>query len=134
LLFDDLFLFHEAIFPYFLKIPEKLVYFGYATGIFYWILRFRKTILKTECNLLFLSLFFFGFSLITDAFLEFVKGAIFLEDGFKLFGIVSWFGYFVRVCFRVLNNTIQECVAKNSNYLNKYEVLPNSDRARTEFK
>ncbi len=28
------------------------------------------------------------------------------EDGFKLFGIVSWFGYFVRVCFQVVKYAI----------------------------
>lgn len=27
---------------------------------------------------------------------------ILLEDGFKLFGIISWLGYFTQICFQII--------------------------------
>lgn len=107
LLLDDLFLLHEAVFPMVLKIPEKIVYLIYAIIIIYWILKFSKIIIETEWNLLFLSILFFGFSLIIDVFFDFER-AIFIEDAFKLLGIFSWLCYFLRVCFRVMNKKLND--------------------------
>lgn len=117
LLLDDLFLVHESIVPKLLNISQKVTYSFYAAAIFCWILRFRKTIFKTEWKILFLAFLFFGFSMVMDEFIPSISiyltglseqdSQFLFEDGFKLFGIVSWLAYFVRVCFQVVNNAIE---------------------------
>ena len=75
LLLDDLFLFHEGIFPKLSEeifsnptISERVVYSGYAMMSSFYILRFRRTILKTEWGILLLAFLFFGASIIMDVF------------------------------------------------------------------
>lgn len=105
LLLDDLFLIHEEVAPRYLFIPEKFVYLIYAVMLLVYLVKFRKTILKTDFSLLLLALGFFALSIVFD------KGIIplspsmvkrgwefYLEDGAKLLGIVSWFAYFTKVC------------------------------------
>ncbi len=106
LLLDDLFLFHEAIFPNLLNISEEVVYTCYLAVIFFGIVRFRKTIVKTNFYLLLLAFLWFGFSIIIDLFgfsiivlYEPLDAIVLFEDGFKLLGIVSWFSYCAETCF-----------------------------------
>ena len=112
LLLDDLFLFHERIFPKVSKefffdsaaISEKFVYLGYIMLFSFYLLRFRKIIFQTEWRILLLAFLFFGVSVILDSLpIQIFRNHYLFEDGFKLFGIVSWFGYFVRVCFQAVN-------------------------------
>ena len=113
-LLDDLFLFHETIAPKLFNISEKIIYFCYLLLLLWAIIKYRKVILKTEWELLFLAFIFFGISVLIDGFeksidsLNLLNGELklLLEDGFKLFGITSWFGYFTRVCFQTLKNTL----------------------------
>ncbi|HEY9833453.1 MAG TPA: hypothetical protein V6D26_23075 [Stenomitos sp.] len=100
LLLDDLFLFHETVFPLYFKIPEKLVFLSYGLVILGYVTRFRKLILKTDFIFLILAFGLFGLSIGIDL-LE-LKISILFEDGSKLFGIVSWFGYFAITCFQVV--------------------------------
>ncbi|MDJ0615539.1 MAG: hypothetical protein QNJ63_02130 [Calothrix sp. MO_192.B10] len=106
LLLDDLFLFHELVFPIFLKIPGKFLYASYAIIISWYFFRFRNIIIKTEWTFLFLSLLCFGTSIIIDALRDILDISIYqahlFEDGFKLLGIFSWLSYFVKVSFKVL--------------------------------
>jgi hypothetical protein len=102
LLLDDLFLLHEQVFPYNLNIPEKLVFLGYGILISLYLVKFRKTILKTEFILLVFAFGFFGLSVFVDLL---QVGDWFgsdneylLEDGAKLLGMVSWLTYFGRTC------------------------------------
>lgn len=104
LLIDDFFRLHEYIFPKFLGLPEKIVIMGYGTLILFGLIKFRKCILKTEFLILLAAIGFFGLSLIVDLFqndIEQLVGQwrILFEDGFKLLGIVSWLGYFLRSCY-----------------------------------
>ncbi len=104
LLFDDLFLLHENIFPRYLGVPEEVTFGGYAGLIILGGVLFRTDILSTEYPILLVALGFFGLSLGVDALegsIEQYVGPwrILFEDGFKLLGIVSWFGYFSRCCF-----------------------------------
>lgn len=104
LAFDDLFLLHEIIFPYHLGVPERIVLISYAATTLWGVATFKKCILKTEYLLLLIALGFFGLSLFVDEFahqIESLIGAwrILFEDGFKMLGIVGWFGYFLRCCF-----------------------------------
>lgn len=115
LLLDDLFLFHETIAPKLFNISQKAVYFCYAFVVVWAIIKHRKTIVKTEWNLLFLAFIFFACSVIMDEFIEWfypVKLSedglpALIEDGFKLLGIVSWCAYFTRVCFQTIDNFIK---------------------------
>lgn len=104
LAFDDLFLFHEMIFPFYLGVPEKILLLGYAGLILFGIMKFKECILKTEYIILLIALGFFGLSLFVDMFQNHIESfigdwRILFEDGFKLLGIVGWFGYYLRCCF-----------------------------------
>lgn len=48
LLLDDLFLLHEMVFPIYLKIPEKLIFLSYGLMILIYLVKFTKTIIKTN--------------------------------------------------------------------------------------
>jgi len=101
--FDDLFLLHDYIFPVYLGVSEKIIFPGYAGLIFFGIVKFKKCILKTEYLILLIALVFFGLSLFIDRFQSHIGSfigdwRILLEDGFKLLGIVGWFGYYLRCC------------------------------------
>jgi len=109
LLLDDLFLLHEEIFPRYFHIPQKVIYAGYVAIILLYLARFIKTILETEFIFIFLALGFFGLSIVVD-FLprSLLPWHHLFEDGFKLFGIVSWFGYFARTCFQGIESTLSQ--------------------------
>ena len=115
LLFDDLFLFHETIAPKLFSISQKAIYFAYAFVVGWAIIKYRKTIIKTEWDLLLLAFLFFTISVIMDEFVSWIYPIklsedglpALIEDGFKLLGIISWCAYFVRVCFLVINNFIK---------------------------
>jgi hypothetical protein len=68
------------------------------------ILYYIKFILATPYIILAISLFFFGVSIAVDAVMKYheFKGGLFMEDGSKFVGIVSWFAYFVYVSFSAI--------------------------------
>lgn len=116
LLLDDLFLIHESIAPVLLNISEKQIYVCYGMIVLFGIVRFKKIILQTEWIILSLSFSFFALSLAIDIFgnsLDFSK-SVFLEDSFKLLGIVSWVCYFVLASFKIERNTVD---SKSINHL-----------------
>ncbi len=109
LLFDDFFLLHEFIFPHYFGVSEKIVFLGYGGLMIFWMVTFRKCILKTEYLILLIALGFFGLSLFIDVFQRRIQSIIgnsriLFEDGFKLLGIVGWLGYFLRCCLLQLGN------------------------------
>ena len=118
-LLDDLFLFHEVIAPELFNIPEKVVYYSYAFLLVWGVIKYRKIIFETEWYLFCLAFLFFGFSVLIDKLFDYLylfklaeEGGwlgplILLEDGFKLFGIVSWLGYFTRVCFQITKDAFK---------------------------
>lgn len=98
---DDLFMLHESIYPGLFGISEKLILLIYGILLLSGIVKFRTTILRTEYPILLVACGCFGLSFIVDGFqesIEVVLGQwrILLEDGFKLLGIVGWFGYLLR--------------------------------------
>ncbi|MDM8568536.1 hypothetical protein QUF50_03285 [Thiotrichales bacterium HSG1] len=99
LLLDDLFTFHEAIFPMYFHIPEEAVYSGYLVLVLTFFLKFKDLIIKSEYIILLIACGFFALSILSDIFLPQIGWEFLLEDGFKLFGIVTWFIFFVRTCF-----------------------------------
>lgn len=98
LLFDDLFLFHEEVFPIYLYIPDRALYAGYGIGMLLFLAVFRKLILQTEFLLLGFAFIFFAISIAIDIPDIPFYGQHLVEDGAKLFGIVSWSTYFIRLC------------------------------------
>ena len=103
LLFDDFFQFHEYLFPRFLNIDEKMVVAIYGMLTFLYLVRFRNIIWTTEFVPLLMAFGFLGVSVIIDRFPHNVLKWHFLyEDGTKLLGIVSWFGYFTVTSFRAV--------------------------------
>lgn len=111
LLFDDLFLIHESVFPHYLNIPEKFFYVSYVIALIAYLVRFRKTILKTEFLLLLLALNFFGLSIIIDLLQQIFhllrpSLANLIEDFSKFLGILGWCTYFVRVCTNQMRSIV----------------------------
>lgn len=101
LMFDDLFMFHESVAPWYFNVPEKVVlaFYGiYATGCFY---HFRKIIFTRESGLFALSVAALGMSVVIDQFSSryYIPGEYLFEDGLKFVGIASWLSYFVSYSF-----------------------------------
>ncbi len=108
LMMDDAFQLHEEVFPNYLGISEKIVYLAYASMVAMSVIKFHKIILNSH-YLLFLGLAFVCFALsilldmralidLVDMGLIYDRDRALLENGFKLFGIVSWFTYFSLTC------------------------------------
>jgi hypothetical protein len=110
LLLDDFFLFHEDIGPDYLHLSEKLIVPAYgliALGFLFYNLR---EILASEYLILGLAFAFFGLSILMDAvhlekygrlgwiFNE--QFSIFLEDGFKFVGVITWLVFFSRYAYQ----------------------------------
>ena len=98
LLLDDMFMLHDSFLPNHLMIPEKLVYLGYVTIVLVYLVKFRTEILNHEYATLFIAFSFFALSVLADLLLEQQGFEFLLEDGLKLFGIVTWFIFFFRTC------------------------------------
>ena len=99
LLFDDLFLIHEEVMPFYLGISEKKVFAGYGLLILGYLLRWWKQIRHTDYLLLAIAFACFGLSILVDLFAKYGLKSLFLEDSFKLTGIVSWSAYYLRTCW-----------------------------------
>lgn len=115
LMLDDLFLFHETIFPRYLGLAEKatLGSYGLAAGAI--LVRWRRLFLGFEPAFLLLALSCLGLSLVVDLFqhsLETVMGSwrILLEDGSKFVGISCWSAYFTSWSVHVLRARIASAV------------------------
>lgn len=102
LLFDDLLMVHDIIFPKYLHLSELFVYFGYFIYMSCFLLKFYRFILEqTEYKLFILAFIFFGASIAMDTHL--LPGGIDVEDGFKILGITSYSYYCIIVSARLLS-------------------------------
>jgi len=101
--FDDVFMFHESVFPS-LGIHQKIVFLCYAILLMVYGLKFVKVLLRTDYLLFVFSVFWFGVSLLVDNFIHSSSPYItkLLEDGAKFIGITSWVFYFARTCKQML--------------------------------
>ncbi|MCX9011035.1 MAG: hypothetical protein OIN66_07930 [Candidatus Methanoperedens sp.] len=106
-LLDDLFFFHENIYPAYFNVSEKTVYLAYAIIVSLYLVRFRVTIFGTEFLLLLFAFVFFGLSVILGMKLIDLPASYYLfKDGAKLFGIVTWSTYFTRIGLRHVKHAI----------------------------
>jgi hypothetical protein len=112
LMMDDMFMFHESVYGYYFGISENMVYVTYALTAIAGVIAFRETILKTDYLLLLIALAFMASKLVVEVSDEhaqrifghwaayfdpeniFGPWRIVVEDGLKLFGIVTWLAYF----------------------------------------
>lgn len=109
LLTDDLFRFHEIVFPVYLHLSEYTLYGTYVVLVAFLLVRYRFTILNTDYVLLLFALGCLGLSVITDMISDTFKnipGEQIFEDGAKFVGIFSWFVYFARTCFQHIVHAI----------------------------
>ena len=106
LLLDDLFLLHERIFPQVLHWRQRYIYIGYVSIVLGYLVFFRKTILKSNFTILALALGFFLLSVVVDCISakmgEFIPFYHLYEDGFKLFGLASWLGYYGQTALHAI--------------------------------
>jgi hypothetical protein len=106
LMIDDLFLLHEEVFPKYIGIPEKGVFIIYSNILLLYAILFRETILKTEYLLLGMGFFLIGVSTFVKRIPMPIPEDTFLEDVVKLFGIICWFTYFLRLGYIELKKII----------------------------
>ncbi len=99
---DDLFLIHEDLVYRYLEIGQKTIFVIYVLLIGWYIVKFRETIPHSDHRLFIFALIFLGLSETIDIFGQYWNSPwrIFFEDGFKLFGIVSWSVYLIQESFR----------------------------------
>lgn len=102
LLFDDLFQFHQILYPKFLHITTAVIYGIYAGFAIWYLYRFGKQIQNTEFLILVFAFSFFALAIFSDSLSLIRRGRTAISDVFKLFGIVSWLTYFVRTCLQLL--------------------------------
>lgn len=102
LLFDDLFQMHRIFYPKFFHLATICVYGTYGLFVFWYFIHFQKQIRETEFLLLTFSLIFFVLAVAVDTVHFVSRGSTALSDGWKLFGIVTWFTYFTRTCWKVV--------------------------------
>ncbi len=104
MLVDDLFLLHDVIFPDYLNLSEIYFYIFYGLAVVALLYFFRKVILESDYVLLLLAFVMLSSSVLMDLDIVFrlgiyLPGSWLIEDGFKFMGIISWFVYFVRICY-----------------------------------
>ncbi len=108
LMLDDAFLFHEFLLSRYFDISETVVFGILSTTVLAYLIVFTKVILKTQYISLVLAIAFLSLSVLIDTILgplvwrlgHFGHWKIFLEDGPKWLGIVSWCIYYVQTSFR----------------------------------
>ncbi len=94
--FDDVFMLHEAMFPW-MGMPEKVVLASYVAFMMFYIVRLRKVLLASSFVLFFFGLFCFGCSVIIDLIEPDGQFRVLYEDGFKSAGQIYWLLYFFSV-------------------------------------
>lgn len=111
LFLDDLFLLHEEIFAYQLRIPQKVTLAGHVGVTLFGLLTFQRAIRNTQYWKLLVALVFLGISVGIDVNandIERVLGRwrVLLEDGAKFLGITSWLAYWVETCFAAVQRAL----------------------------
>lgn len=107
LMLDDLFMFHEEIFPNYLFMPrvtgiepnEKFIIGIYGIFTLWFLFSSRHTIRKTDWKLLVVACAILGFGILADRGIAkkvFTTSAVraFIEDSLKFLGVLGWSIYF----------------------------------------
>jgi hypothetical protein len=97
---DEFFVLHEIVIPEKTHYPEPAVYMTYVGLTLLYLIVFRDFLYSTRWLLLLLALGFFLASTLMDQ--SRVSGLVLLEEGLKLFGIVTWALYFASTASDLL--------------------------------
>lgn len=101
LLMDDLYMFHDEIFPDHLGISQGLMYGAYLGLIAFLFVYFRGVIARTP-YLLLLACAGFGVSVLADIASDSIGDFFLVEDGAKFVGIAYWLAYLTRCAAQAL--------------------------------
>ena len=105
LMFDDLLMLHEQVFPAYLHLSENFFYVFYLVYTCLFLLKFWRFILtQTSYRVLILAFAFFGISVAMD--LNLVPGGIDIEDGFKILGITTYAYYCITSSSDLLSSLV----------------------------
>lgn len=111
LLLDDMFMFHEALFPLYLGIAEKTVFIWYILMTGLYLILFRRIIVASgHALILGTALTLFTLSALIDQILEKELGTLvghwlfMIEDGFKLLGLSLWLAFYVLISHELITN------------------------------
>lgn len=108
LMFDDLFLLHEVVFPEYFFLPKNVVYLIYLNILAVYMIMFRGELMQTEYLILVIAAGLLGISQFVDSLPMPIPEDSFLEDAVKLFGIVTWFTYYMRYCVQMVKYQEQQ--------------------------
>lgn len=100
---DDLFRIHDTVLPRRVGVPKPVVLAAYALLTLLWLVRFRGVIQASPYSILALACGWFGLSVGLDVLVR-DESLLLLEDGAKLFGIVTWLAYFAHTAVGVLHS------------------------------
>lgn len=118
LVFDDVFMGHEAMYPKFFGVPEFLTLAGYVGLLALFLWGFRRQIFAIAPGLLAISLTAFAVSVGTDAFVsEQTAWHRLAEDGSKFIGITSWTTFFWWSAFTMVGHEAKRISHSNRNHL-----------------
>ncbi len=136
LLLDDVYMWHDRMFPVYLSIGQKYIYALYFAYTLFFLITFRKVIFKTEYIILLASLSLQSFSVLIDMINdnEMLSGqllkltglkasqydqmAVLFEDTFKGLGILTWLIYFSRTVFINVFSPIKNSGIETQNKIN----------------
>ncbi|MFD2201142.1 hypothetical protein [Shivajiella indica] len=100
---DDIFMFHDEIFPLW-GVHENIFIFSYMIIVSLYLIIYFKVVLKTEYILMGLAYCFFALSILLDKIPHKIKihfpgglESVMYEDGAKMIGILLWMVYFYSV-------------------------------------
>jgi len=110
--FDDMYMFHEQVFPNYLAVSQNIILALYGLGMIAFLVHFRKEILKSRFHVLVVALAFLGISVMVDILDHFISfpSQMLLEDGTKFIGLWGWCLYFVGFA----KVRLSECLAVRS--------------------
>ena len=101
LMLDDLFLFHEKVFPVLMHIPEYVTLSSYVLLVGGYLVVFRREILRTDFSVLLVAGGLLAAAMVADTFPNRAADTsiqFLIEDGLKFLGIATWFTYYCRLC------------------------------------
>lgn len=106
---DDTFLIHDLVLPEYAGIPELVVPLGYAGGIGWYLIRFRRELFdRADSAVIVAGLVLLGSSLALDVAIPVIGPFPFattVEDLPKLMGITAWLYFFFRAALGVITQT-----------------------------
>lgn len=136
LLLDDVYMWHDEMFPDYLGISQRLIYLIYFMYTLFFLIRFTKVIFKTEYIILLASILLLSLSVFVDVVYEahrFTAPLIrltglswnqleditkFFEDTSKGMGILTWLIYFSRTVFINVFTPIKNSGIETQNKIN----------------